>query len=569
MQESLEGAKAEMVKDLQSKRHALRLERSSLLFDAFHGKDRACALPPVVNNNSGSRGGAETPTGMAAAHVQELLMRTQKLDRHAEDFCQSVYKLLGGTKLSLERLRAKTSCAMKKRINETLALKKQLQAEVSESQMTITRTEMSLDMLRQEIATDKQHLDNMDPTADVSLTSFDQRLPPLILVKMREDAMARNQDHYDKLSEKVKAMEEKLASVQKTFDKLVATHEELAANLESKTQAWNVDVACSKVQPKHGPSGGDSGRCSASSAAPPPAPYPRPSPPRGPAGNGSGVPRRLPPHLPPLDEATLDFIRARIKAASYTGKAREMDVIFTKFDKDGFGQLEENEIRLAIRRALKIPPTVISDEQIASLCMLVDADGSGAISISEFCAFVSDDKEEYISQRTGRSLLKLNTFEGGSPEEFAASIEVMSSRTQNSTSLTARSAPTPRRPRAPPLKPHVIDSLRSRIKAASYAGHLGREVEAIFNRVDKDGSGQLEGEEIRQVLRRVLRVPPSVISDAEINVLVKMLDADNTGTVSIAELVDFVGKEPTNSKRTGKTVGPGAVLAQAGGPVPA
>lgn len=45
---------------------------------------------------------------------------------------------------------------------------------------------------------------------------------------------------------------------------------------------------------------------------------------------------------------------------------------------------------------------------------------------------------------------------------------------------------TPRRPRAPPLKPHVIDSLRSRIKAASYAGHLGREVEAIFNRVDKD-----------------------------------------------------------------------------------
>lgn len=41
-----------------------------------------------------------------------------------------MYKLLGGTKLSLERLRAKTSCAMKKRINETLALKKQLQAEV-------------------------------------------------------------------------------------------------------------------------------------------------------------------------------------------------------------------------------------------------------------------------------------------------------------------------------------------------------------------------------------------------------------------------------------------------------
>lgn len=30
-------------------------------------EDRACALPPVVNNNSGSRGGAETPTGMVRA----------------------------------------------------------------------------------------------------------------------------------------------------------------------------------------------------------------------------------------------------------------------------------------------------------------------------------------------------------------------------------------------------------------------------------------------------------------------------------------------------------------------
>jgi len=204
-------------------------------------------------------------------------------------------------------------------------------------------------------------------------------------------------------------------------------------------------------------------------------------------------------------------------------------------------------VRLALRRSLKIPPHVISDEQVAALCAMLDADNSGSVSIAEIVAFVGQDQDEMFSQRTGRPLLKLAPLNLEEVESTAAS------QSKSQLTLSVRSAPTPRRPRGPPLRPEVLEALRSKIKAASYAGHLGRELEALLARFDKDGSGQLDDDEIRQALRRTLRIPPTVISDTEIASLCGMLDADNSGAISIAEIVDFIGNEEV-SKRTGKAL---------------
>jgi len=103
-----------------------------------------------------------------------------------------------------------------------------------------------------------------------------------------------------------------------------------------------------------------------------------------------------------------------------------------------------------------------------------------------------------------------------------------------------------------PLPKHVMDRLRASINAAAYAGHLGREVEGLFQRFDRDGSGLLEPEEVRLALRRSLKVPKSVINDDQIGRLCAQLDADDSGAISIPEIVAFLGKEPTVSKRTGK-----------------
>merc|ERR1712139_472468 len=92
------------------------------------------------------------------------------------------------------------------------------------------------------------------------------------------------------------------------------------------------------------------------------------------------------------------------------------------------------------------------------------------------------------------------------------------------------------------------------IKSASYTGVFGRQLDVVFGRFDKDGSGQLDDDEVRQALRRVLRIPPSTLSDAQIIDLCSALDTDHSGAVSIQELVNFVGEDSEVSHRTGQKV---------------
>merc|ERR1719198_1161462 len=81
------------------------------------------------------------------------------------------------------------------------------------------------------------------------------------------------------------------------------------------------------------------------------------------------------PHRPPLSAAALDGLRTQIKKASYTGVfGRQLDVVFGRFDRDGSGELNDDEVRQALRRVLKIPPAILSDAQIVDLCATLDTD---------------------------------------------------------------------------------------------------------------------------------------------------------------------------------------------------
>eukprot|EP00931_Biecheleriopsis_adriatica_P056954 TRINITY_DN33783_c0_g1_i1.p1 TRINITY_DN33783_c0_g1~~TRINITY_DN33783_c0_g1_i1.p1 ORF type:complete len:472 (-),score=122.83 TRINITY_DN33783_c0_g1_i1:96-1511(-) len=88
--------------------------------------------------------------------------------------------------------------------------------------------------------------------------------------------------------------------------------------------------------------------------------------------------------------------------------------------------------------------------------------------------------------------------------------------------------------------PDKLLQLRSKIKGAAYLGHKGRQVDLLFSRWDKDQSGELDEDELRRAFRRTIRIPPALLSDAEIHALYKMLDEDKSGTVSIGEVVQFL-----------------------------
>lgn len=86
----------------------------------------------------------------------------------------------------------------------------------------------------------------------------------------------------------------------------------------------------------------------------------------------------------------------------------------------------------------------------------------------------------------------------------------------------------------------VVGLLRSKIKSAAYTGPGGRNLSLIFSRFDRDKSGELDEDEIRVAFRTACKISPDVISDIDIVALCELLDEDSSGTVSIAELVDFL-----------------------------
>ena len=53
-------------------------------------------------------------------------------------------------------------------------------------------------------------------------------------------------------------------------------------------------------------------------------------------------------------------------------------------------------------------------------------------------------------------------------------------------------------------------------------------------------TGELDGAEFKRLIRVDLKVPPKDLSDGDIDKLVKALDDDGGGTLSLEELSDFV-----------------------------
>lgn len=189
----------------------------------------------------------------------------------------------------------------------------------------------------------------------------------------------------------------------------------------------------------------------------------------------------------------------------------------------------------------RIPGNSISDRQIFSFCAWLDVDGSGAVEIDELVAFLGrPEASKMTSERKCRNEVSNRSFE---LDCFV---------TPRKSQLSNQKKPSNR---LPSLNKRMLSTLRSKIKAASYAGQLGCEVKAMFSRFDHTGSGVLEEEQLRQVFRRAMRIPPKVISDEQISKLCTILDKDNSGVVAIEALVDFVGKdEPQSGRKLHDTV---------------
>jgi len=227
-------------------------------------------------------------------------------------------------------------------------------------------------------------------------------------------------------------------------------------------------------------------------------------------------------------------LRSKIKAASYTGtKGRQLEELFQRLDKDRSGQLDEQEVRRAFRRTLRIPESIVSDFEISSFCALLDADGMGSISIDEIVAFVGEDEAEAKHTRNSRWV---KTRHNPSREDWSPS--------------SSRQA-TPRMRRRPAHENNeLLNRIRSRLKASASTHHTGRPLGELFGRFDKHDSGKLSEQDVCKVLRCIFRIPARIVSDAEITILCKFLSSQNAGEVAISAFADFVQNELDIAKPT-------------------
>lgn len=87
--------------------------------------------------------------------------------------------------------------------------------------------------------------------------------------------------------------------------------------------------------------------------------------------------------------------------------------------------------------------------------------------------------------------------------------------------------------------------VHSRLQAASYTAQ-GQDWQALFDFYDRNKDGLLQYDELKNAIRKDLRIPPAQVSDYQVRILFNALDSDGGGNVELAEFVDFLVDGPAS-----------------------
>ena len=242
--------------------------------------------------------------------------------------------------------------------------------------------------------------------------------------------------------------------------------------------------------------------------------------------------------------------------------------LFRRIDEDGSGEIDLNKFR----RTMLVMEVSFTDEEIQALISQLDADGGGTLTLDEFVpklmsfqqqrakdavAVLSKICQYLNSQREPAAVVfsRLDTDGGGSLDldEFhsalsslgieisrEAAVEVMDELDMDGggdlelKELTAKLDEYRRGRRA--FAARVLGNV------LEYTKRTNTSVTRVFARVDKDGSGDLDIDELQQAIHNM----GQVLSQTEVQEVMIELDIDGSGTISAPEFLDKLkqfGKE--------------------------
>ena len=202
------------------------------------------------------------------------------------------------------------------------------------------------------------------------------------------------------------------------------------------------------------------------------------------------------------------------------------------------------------------------------LCTLLDTDSDEEISIKEFFKFMGMESPTKAAGRAssprmrsprggGVSSPSLSKYKALRPgvigytedgEELVADWNI----SHKVDTLSAKGDPySPRKSpimRDAPLSGYEITVLKQKLRSEAYgtSGTEGSDFTALFARYDKDKSGTMSADELTAIIRRV-GGKKGKLSDREGRYVIKMMDENADGEISLEEFVNFVKGEEHHS----------------------
>ena len=262
------------------------------------------------------------------------------------------------------------------------------------------------------------------------------------------------------------------------------------------------------------------------------------------------------------------------------GSRAEAAMAFRRMDKDGSGELDQYEFKMA----LKVMRLHLSDEQAAVVVNELDKDGDGLVSIEEFLQLVWQGKLERVrhkfravsysmGKRDFRKLFRHYDRDNSGEldfEEFRRAVRKDAKITADVVSdeellemfesvdtdgggsigvdefceLLGAGAPSGALARYASVSGQVLQ------KILEHADEKKTNLLYLFHRYDKDSSGGLDPEEFRDAMREI----GLELSRADMKQLMAEIDTDGDGYISIGEFNDRMRRAKRDGREVLKTV---------------
>mmetsp|Transcript_61358 Transcript_61358/g.142803 ORF Transcript_61358/g.142803 Transcript_61358/m.142803 type:complete len:470 (-) Transcript_61358:47-1456(-) len=252
---SLEKVKGELIDDMQHKRHALRIDRSCLdtrtPASARQIRDRFVlpVLQEVVHY-----GGPPSPkeAEFGSGHQQEearqvtakeLIGKAVQREEDAMRLCNESDAVMIHTKRECTRACNQAQAELTRRVDETQHLRRQLEAQIHETDEAIAQMEMSLVGTKKKMESHEQPLRALDK-------QFAMRSGRTEREGIRDPVHDELEGHLDTVKKNVKTLTDKWQATKDMLDQLRATKQRLQEDFRCKCVAAKIDDACIKVTAK-------------------------------------------------------------------------------------------------------------------------------------------------------------------------------------------------------------------------------------------------------------------------------------------------------------------------------